>query len=236
MCYLVLTTKNDIKKFMKLNNSDISRLLTAGIIAGPLFVISSVVHGFSRVGFDMVRHPASLLSLGDMGWIQIATFVLSGLLYITCGVGLRQVIKSGIGSRFVSPLFIILGLALIAGGVFTADPSLGFPPGTPAGVPKEMSWHATLHGFAPIVGFLALIIALIILGRRFGAGGQGGWMWITIIVSIITLILSMASSFTGNWETGEFNFIPLWVGVALGYGYTSLVILQLKKAWEKRAS
>jgi hypothetical protein len=238
MCYLVLITKNDIKKFMKLNNSDIVRSLTAGIIAGPLFVISSVVHGLIRDGFDMVRHPASLLSLGDMGLIQIATFVLSGLLYIACGVGLRQVIKSGVGSRFVSPLFIILGLALIAGGIFTADPSLGFPPGTPEGVPGSMSWHAMLHGFAPIFGFVALIIALIILGRRFGSEGERGWMWVTIIVALVTFVLSSMSSFTGNFETGEFNFIPLWIGVALGYGYTSLVLLKLKKAWllEKRSS
>lgn len=209
-------------------NKNTALLLTAGIIAGPIFVISSALHGFLRDGFDMIRHPASLLSLGEWGWVQIATFVITGLLYIALGVGLRDVLRKGIGSRFVSPLFIILGLAMIAGGVFTADPSLGFPPGTPQGVPATMSWHAMLHGFAPIVGFLALVIALIILGRRFGAQGQKSWMWITIIVALLTFVLSSLSSFTGNWETGEFNFLPLWVGVTVGYGYTSFVLKKLK--------
>ena len=208
-----------------------AQLLNAGILAGPLFIISSVIHGMLRDGFDMVAHPASLLSLGEWGWVQITTFVLSGLLYIACGIGLRRVLISGIGSRFVSPLFIILGLAFIAGGVFTADPSLGFPPGTTLGIPETMSWHAALHGFAPIIGFMALFIALIIIARRFGSKGEHLLMWVTIIVGIVSWILSGASSFVGNWETGKFNFVPLWLGVAIGYGYTSFVIMKLKDEW-----
>lgn len=203
-------------------------LLTCGIVAGPFFVLSSFIHGLMHPGFDMIRHPASLLSVGYFGWIQIATFIITGLLYIAAAKGLQNVLHSGIGSRFVSPLFVIVGIAFVSGGVFVADPSLGFPPGTPAGVPKEMSWHAMAHGFAPIIGFLALFIALIILARRFGSQKQKGWMWTTIVIAIITWILSSMSSFTGNWETGDFNFLPLWIGVALGYGYTSLLLYKLK--------
>jgi len=206
-----------------------NQLLRAGIVAGPFFVLSSFVHGFMRPGFDMVRHPASLLSVGDLGWIQIGTFVITGILYAVTAVGLRDILRSGIGSRFVAPLFVLVGLAFISGGVFTADPSLGFPPGTPMGVPSQMSWHAQVHGLAPIVGFLALFIAMIALARRFGALKQNGWMWTTISIGIITWVLSSISSFTGNWETGEFNFVPLWVGVALGYGYTSILLYKLKK-------
>lgn len=204
-------------------------LLNCGIMAGPLFVIESFIHAFLREGFDWIHHPASLLSLGELGWIQIGTFVLSGILYIASAFGLRKILTIGIGSRFVYPLFIIVGLAFIAGGVFVPDPGLGFPPGTPKGFPAHMSWHAMAHGFAPIIGFLALFIALIILGRRFGAQGNKGLMWVTVVVGIVTWILSSMSSFTGNWETGEFNFIPLWVGVTLGYGYTSYLFTKLKK-------
>jgi len=211
-----------------LQHKKINNLLNCGIVAGPFFILSSVIHALLRPGFDPIRHPASLLSLGEYGWIQISTFILTGILYIAASIGLKQILKSGIGSKLVPPLFIILGLAMIGGGVFTADPSLGFPPGTPMGVPKEISWHSMIHGFAPIIGFSSLLIALIILGRRFGKNGQKGFMWTTIIVSIITWILSSISSFTGNWETGEFNFLPLWAGVILGYSYTSLVLIKLK--------
>jgi Protein of unknown function (DUF998) len=209
-------------------NQTNSKLLTAGIMAGPFFIVVSLLQAFTREGFDMVRHPASLLSLGDWGWIQIANFVLSGLLFIALAIGLREVLTSGVGSRWVSILFIIVGVAMIGGGVFLADPSLGFPPGAPEGVPKEMSWHALVHGFAPIFGFLALIAALFILARRFGSQGQRTWMWVTIFVGVLTFVLSSLSSLTGDWETGRFNFLPLWAGVALGYGYTSLVVAKLK--------
>jgi Protein of unknown function (DUF998) len=160
-------------------NQTNSKLLTTGIIAGPFFIVVSLLQAFTREGFDMVRHPASLLSLGDWGWIQIANFVLTGLLFIALGIGLREVLTSGVGSRWASILFIIVGVAMIGGGVFLADPSLGFPPGAPEGVPKENSWHALVHGFAPIFGFLALIAALFILARRFGSQGQRTWMRVT---------------------------------------------------------
>ncbi len=215
---------------MAANKSRINaKFFIAGIIAGPLFVVGSVLHGLMREGFDMVRHPASLLSLGDWGWVQIAVFILSGLLYISFAIGLGRVLTSGIGRQWLSPLFIILGVALIAGGIFTADPSLGFPPGAAVGVPKEMSWHSMVHGFAPIVGSLALLAAQLILARRFGSKKLRGWMWTTIIVAIASFVLSSIPSITADWETGRFNFIPLWVGVAISYGYTSVVIAKLKK-------
>jgi Protein of unknown function (DUF998) len=215
---------------MTTNSSQInSNLLNAGIVAGPFFVVVTLLQAFTREGFDMVRHPASLLSLGDSGWIQIANFVLTGFLFIGLAIGLRRVLTSGIGSRWVSRLFIIVGVAMIGGGVFLADPSLGFPPGAPEGVPKEMSWHAAVHGFAPIFGFLALIAALFIFARRFGSQGQRTLMWVTIIVGLLTFVLSSLPSFTGDWETGRFNFLPLWAGVILSYVYTSFVVTKLKK-------
>ena len=44
----------------------------------------------NRSGFDITKHPLSLLSLGDAGWIQVANFVATGVLAIACAVGLRQ--------------------------------------------------------------------------------------------------------------------------------------------------
>jgi hypothetical protein len=59
-----------------------SKLLMAGIIAGPFFIIVALLQAVTRAGFDLIRHPASLLSLGDLGWIQIANFVITGLFFI----------------------------------------------------------------------------------------------------------------------------------------------------------
>ena len=173
-----------------------------------------------------------MLSLGDLGWIQIANFVITGGLYIACGIGLKRTLTDGIGRKWAPRLFVIFGIALVIGGVFTADPGLGFPPGAPEGPPKEMSFHGAIHGFAPILGFLALLAALIVLARRFGSNGERGWKNITIIAAIVMFVLSAIPNFTADWERGTFNFLPLWAGAVLGFGWTSLVILKVKKEWE----
>ncbi|HEV2894210.1 MAG TPA: DUF998 domain-containing protein, partial [Actinomycetota bacterium] len=59
-----------------------SRLLACGIVAGPLFLAIGLTQAFTRDGFDLSRHPLSLLSLGDLGWVQIANFVVTGALFI----------------------------------------------------------------------------------------------------------------------------------------------------------
>ena len=72
-------------------------LLTCGLLAGPLFILLIVIQALTRPGFDLRRHPASMLSLGDLGWIQIANFMVSGLLIVAFAVGLRRVLYPGRG-------------------------------------------------------------------------------------------------------------------------------------------
>ena len=47
-------------------------LLACGLALAPLFYVVVVAQMLTRTGFDIGRHPLSLLSLGDAGWIQIA--------------------------------------------------------------------------------------------------------------------------------------------------------------------
>ena len=116
---------------MSNNNSQLtSKLLAAGVVAGPFFVAISFLQAFTRDGFDWIRHPASLLSLGDLGFVQIANFVITGTLFIAFAVGLKRTLTAGVGRKWLSPLFAVVGIAFILGGVFVADPAFGFPPGT----------------------------------------------------------------------------------------------------------
>ena len=65
-------------------------LLLCGVVAGPLYVVAGVFQMCARVGFDPTRHALSLMSNGDLGWIQIANFLVTGLLVIACSVGMRK--------------------------------------------------------------------------------------------------------------------------------------------------
>jgi Protein of unknown function (DUF998) len=131
-----------------------AQLLTAGIVAGPLFLALWALQAFTRDGFDPGRHPISLLSLGDLGWIQIANFVVTGALLVACAVGLRQVLHPGRGGTWGPRLVGAVGAGMVLAGVFVTDAGAGFPPGAPAGAPK-LSWHGALHEVGYLVALLS---------------------------------------------------------------------------------
>lgn len=150
-------------------------LLAGGAVAGPLYIAVSAALALLRDGFDITRHAASMLSLGELGWIQITNFVVAGLLFTAASVGMRRVLQAGRGRTWGPALVAVTGVGMVGGGVFVADPAYGFPPGTPAGPPDVMSWHGTLHMVVAGVAFLALIAVTFVFGRRFAAEARTGW-------------------------------------------------------------
>ena len=113
-------------------------LLICGILAGPLYVVVGLIEIAIRPGFDITRHPLSLMSLGDLGWIQIANFLVTGSLVIAGAAGMRRAIATGRGRTWGPLLVGVYGLGLVAAAFFSADPMNGFPPGTPAGMPATI--------------------------------------------------------------------------------------------------
>lgn len=146
-------------------------LLGYGVLAGPFYVTVSLAQALTRDGFDLSRHAWSLLSNGDLGWIQITNFILTGLMVIAAAVGLHRALP---GTPWVGRLIALYGASLIAAGVLRADPALGFPAGTPDG-PGTVSWHGIGHLAAGAVGFFAVIAACFVAARRFARDGQRGW-------------------------------------------------------------
>ncbi|GII62813.1 hypothetical protein Skr01_28980 [Sphaerisporangium krabiense] len=142
------------------------RLLLAGALAGPVFFASALAQALTREGFDITRHPISLLSTGDLGWVQITTFVLAGVGGLALAAGVRLTVTEGIGRRALPILVTIFGAGMIAAGLLPMDPENGFPAGTPDGPVAEMSWHGVAHSAAAAVSFTALAVAAIVLAVR----------------------------------------------------------------------
>lgn len=74
-----------------------------GVVAGPLFLAVGIAQGFARDGFDFTRNAISQLALGPAGWIQTASFVLTGALLIAGATGLRRVLRGGPGATWGRP-------------------------------------------------------------------------------------------------------------------------------------
>ena len=168
-----------------------SRFLLGGAgIAAPLFLVLWAAQAFTRVGFRPTFHPMSLLSLGEMGWVQIANFIITGLLVIGGSVGLRRTLEDGRLTRWVTALIATMGIGLVLTGLFPTDAGAGFPAGAPAGAPV-MSWHGAAHETGFLVTQLAFIVAGILLAIRFGRSRQRGWM-LTCVAAVVSAVLIAA--------------------------------------------
>jgi hypothetical protein len=143
-------------------------LLTCAAVGGPLWAAAALAQAATRDGFDLTRHPLSVLSNGSLGWLQITNFVVAGALTMLGAAGLRRALTS----RWLPRLVAANGAGMFAAGVFTMDPADGFPAGTPYGMPATLSWHSYGHMAAGTVAFAASIAACYVLARHFGRAGQ----------------------------------------------------------------
>lgn len=152
---------------------DRRQLLVCGALAGPLFAIIALAQAFTRPGFDLSRAQLSLLSNGDLGWIQIGNFSVTGALFVAGALGLGR--TGSLPSTWAPRLIGVFGASQVAAGAFTADPAFGFPPGTPQGPPAVFTWHGGLHLLAAAVSLLAIAAAGVTLGRWSARIGDAAW-------------------------------------------------------------
>ncbi|HEX8795609.1 MAG TPA: DUF998 domain-containing protein [Polyangiaceae bacterium] len=167
-------------------------LLGGGILAGPLFALGSLLHGFTREGFDVTRHGISMLLLGSRGWIQFLIFELAGFLIVATAAGARRVLHPGRAGTWGPLLIGGYGLGLIIAGIFPPDPAFGFPPGTPDSMPA-MTANGSLHAVGFFVSMLSFIAGGIVLARRFFARRERGWGTYSAASAVATPVLVILS-------------------------------------------
>ncbi len=144
-------------------------LLRCGIIAGPFYLAVGLAQALIRDGFDLARHPLSVLANGSGGWIQTANFVLTGAMVIAAAIGLRRALAPA--SRLMSGCLGVYGLCMIAAAIFPADPVDGFPIGTPEGFPTTISTPGLLHFMFGTLGFIALAVSCYLAARALSRHG-----------------------------------------------------------------
>jgi hypothetical membrane protein len=204
-------------------------LLACGIVAGPLFLVVGLVQASTREGFDLSRHPLSLLSLGELGWIQIANFVVTGVLYVACAVGLRRVLHPGRGGTWGPLLVGGLGVGLILAGVFVADAGAGFPPGAPAGAPERLSWHGILHTVGFAVANLGMFVGCLVFARRFAAAKQWGWVAAAVGTAVAVLVLVL-------WPDMDSTSVRLVVASAILFAFVGALAANLMRGLRDAAA
>jgi uncharacterized protein DUF998 len=198
-------------------------LLACGLIAGPLYIAVGLAQALTRPGFDITRHDLSLLANGDLGWIQTANFMVTGLLVIAGAIGMRQALPAGRGRTAIPVLLGIYGLGLIGAGFFPADPAFGFPPGTPADA-HTIGGSGIGHYISGSTGFLALIAACFLVARRFAALEQRGWAAYSVATGVI-FFAAFVGIATGSGQA--WSVIGFWIGVVVAWAWISVMSARL---------
>jgi hypothetical protein len=191
-------------------------LLAAGVVAGPVFLGAVLAQAAAHDDFDLRRHPLSSLALGDAGWVQTATFLVTGLLLVAYAAGLRRRLRPGLGGTWAPVLVAVNGLALVVAGLFAGDPVNGYP----VGAAEETTVHGVIHAAAPTVGGLAGWATFLVLARRYAAQGRRRWALLSVALVPVDLVLSGAGAALGDFRL-------MLAALALSYAWLAAVALDL---------
>ena len=200
-------------------------LLLCGAIAGPLFIFTLLLQDYTRPGFDPRLDLLSLLSLGDWGWVQIANFILAGLLNLLYAVGLWRRLHPGRGGTWGPILIGAYGLGLILVGIFRTDPANGFPPGVPAAT--QPSWHGAIHALGALFVFIMLSAALMVFIRLFLAWKERWWAFYCLASAVLLLLF-----FFGGINSAVLMARFLRLGTLVGWMAASVIAIKLLSAKE----
>jgi len=213
-------------------------LIACGAIGPILFIAVFLIEGATRPGYSAWRDFVSALSLGDQGWVQIASFLVCGALVFCFAFGLRRVFRSGRGATWGPLLLGAFGLSLIVAGIFVTDPSLGYyPDGTPAGV---QTLHGTIHGVTAPVVFGLLTAATLVFARRFASDpmwrGWGVYSLVTGIVCVATFIACLATAVLDEHGVLPNSPTCLLERIAIIVGWCWIALLAIRLLRQMRRS
>jgi hypothetical protein len=219
---------------MNINNKQvdtINGLLTCGAMAGPLFVITFLLEGAMRADYNPLRHPVSSLALGDFGWMQVANFVLAGLLMLAFAIGLWIILRPQRGSTWGPLLVAIWGGGLLCAGIFLTDPVSGYPPGSP-NIPLNPTAQGALHDQISLLGFLALTITCFVFRYYFATRGERGWAMYSALTGILFPLGIVLSSmaFSQNTSLVAFGGLIQRVTITLGWTWLTLLAIHVRKS------
>jgi uncharacterized membrane protein YidH (DUF202 family) len=153
-----------------------------------LLALTALEYDFMlEIGWHPVTDPAdawpSGLALGPYGSLQVANFVVSGILLMLFAPGLHLRTTNGRASRIGPGLLFVAGMAMALMG-FETDPILRVGPRT---------LHGLIHDTAFVLFVVAMLGAVFSLWRRFEKDrrwhGHARYTLVTGVLAILFLLL-----------------------------------------------
>jgi hypothetical protein len=132
--------------------------------------------------------------------VQTANFLAYGSLLLVFAYALRQAIRGERGAVGGPILVALYAIAMLVAGIFTTDPSLGYP----VGAPSVHTTHGTIHAFAGLSVFTLLPSAAFVMAWHFASQGSPGRAAYSIVVGVAMIVF-----FFGGFAVGQFPGAPI---------------------------
>lgn len=200
-------------------------LLGYGVLAGPFYLTVGLIQAFVREGFDLARHPLSLLANGPGGWIQTVNLILGGLMVIAAAVGFRR----GLGPKSLAASAFLgaFGAGMIVAGVFRADPMDGFPAGTPLGPPTSISTMGLVHFIAGALGFISLAVSCFFTAGSLSRRNARLMARLSVLAGVAILLGFFGGFLIPGLSVGT---LGIWFAVVVGWAWLAVVSIHLYRA------
>ncbi len=145
-----------------------------------------LVLGAVKPGYDAWARFVSEGSVGELGWIQIANFVLLGAALLAFAAALWNSYGDETSGRIGAGLMAVVGVGLIFAGVFVTD----------AGT-KIVSRHGLVHLIASLVVFGGLMLAGLAFAWRLHA--HSAFAAYSVATSVFIPIGIVVTNAAGRW-------------------------------------
>lgn len=197
-------------------------LLRCGMLAGPIYLAVGLIQAVLREGFDLMRHPLSVLANGPGGWVQTANFVVCGLMVVGAAVGFRRVLRTT--SRTVSWFLGAFGVGMLIAAVFPADPIDGFPVGTPPGPPTTISTAGFVHFVAGTLGFVSLAVSCFVAARAMSRRHAPALARLSLLCGLAIVLGFFGGVALGG---GSVGILGIWFSVVVGWTWLAIMSFHL---------
>jgi hypothetical protein len=203
-------------------------LLSCGVIGPLLFIIVFLLEGATRADYNPLRYPVSSLSIGDLGWIQAANFLLVGVLLFAFAIGMRRALRGSRGGVWGPLLIGLAGIGLFGAGIFTTDPIYGYPPSAPL-VLAQYSLHGHLHNLCSLLFFAGLPTACFVFCRRFATSGERGWAVYSLLsgLGMLATFVLAAVGFAQNPSLVQVAGVFQRLSISVGLIWVALLAFRL---------
>jgi hypothetical protein len=136
------------------------RLADVALADMGTFVVIVVLMHVLRADLDPVDRAISEYARGHLGWLMTIAWFANGVGVLALASGLRRSLVPVARAKVATRLLDVAGACLLASGVFVTDVPAG-------GGPSGATVSGQLHDLAGLVGYLAFLLAALILSGVF---------------------------------------------------------------------